>query len=106
MDGGSLDHANGDRKKSSELCQLVAQEQRGVVNKLVAQESCSVKMACETIGTPRSTYYYHSQRGHESQLEADLETVAGQYRKYGTRRITHYGARRITIGSIASAFSA
>jgi len=37
---------------------------------------------------PRSTYYYHSQRGEESQLESDLETVAGQYPKYGTRRIT------------------
>jgi putative transposase len=38
---------------------------------------------------PRSTYYYQAQRGDESQLEADLETVAGQYPKYGTRRITH-----------------
>jgi putative transposase len=58
------------------------------VNVLVAQERCSVKMICETIGLPRSSYYYRSQRGEESQLEADLETVAGQYPKYGTRRIT------------------
>ena len=36
----------------------------------------------------RSSYYYRSQRGEESQLEADLETVAGQYPKYGTRRIS------------------
>jgi putative transposase len=59
------------------------------VKALVEQESCSLKMICETLGMPRSTYYYRSQRGDESQLEVDLETVAGQYPKYGTRRITH-----------------
>lgn len=48
-----------------------------------------MKTACETVGLPRSTYYYRSQRGDENQLQADLETVAGQYPKYGTRRITH-----------------
>jgi len=46
-------------------------------------------MICETVGIPRSTYYYRLQRGEASQLEADLETVAGQFPKYGTRRITH-----------------
>jgi transposase InsO family protein len=59
------------------------------VNELMTQESCSVKMACETVGISRSSYYYRSQRGDESQLGADLETVAGQFPKYGTRRITH-----------------
>jgi transposase InsO family protein len=54
----------------------------------MAMENCSVKTACESAGMPRSTYYYRSQRGEESQLEADLETVAGQYPKYGTRRMT------------------
>jgi putative transposase len=58
------------------------------VKALVAQTSCSVKMAYETVGMPHSTYYYRSQRDKESQLESDLETVAGQYPKYGTRRIT------------------
>jgi putative transposase len=58
------------------------------VKALVEQERCSVKTACETVGMPRSSYYYRSQGGEESQLEADLETVAGQYSKYGTRRIT------------------
>lgn len=38
---------------------------------------------------PRSSYYYRSQHGDESQLETDLETVAGEYPTYGTRRITH-----------------
>jgi len=59
------------------------------VQALVAQERGSVKMICETVGIPRSTYYYRLQRGEASQLEADLETVAGQFPKYGTRRITH-----------------
>jgi len=59
------------------------------VNALLAEASCSVKTACESVGMPHSTYYYRSQRGEESQLEEDLETVAGQYPKYGTRRITH-----------------
>lgn len=58
------------------------------MKELVAAESYSVKTACESVGLPRSSYYYRSQRGEESQLETDLETVAGQYPKYGTRRIT------------------
>ena len=56
---------------------------------LVEEKRGSVKMICETVGLRRSSYYYRSQRGEEGQLEADLETVAGQYPKYGTRRITH-----------------
>jgi putative transposase len=54
----------------------------------MATENCSVQIACDTVGIPRSSYYYRSPQGDESQLEADLETVAGQYPKYGTRRIT------------------
>ena len=37
----------------------------------------------------RSTYYYRSRARDESQIGIDLEQVAGQYPKYGTRRITH-----------------
>jgi len=59
------------------------------VQALVEEKRGSVKMICETVGLPRSSYYYRSQRGKHGQLEADLETVAGQYPKYGTRRITH-----------------
>jgi putative transposase len=59
------------------------------VQALAEEKRSSVKMICETVGLPRSSYYYRSQRGEDGQLEADLETVAGQYPKYGTRRITH-----------------
>ena len=48
-----------------------------------------MKAACASVGMARSSYYYRSQRHDESQLGTDLEEVAGQYPKYGTRRITH-----------------
>lgn len=55
----------------------------------MAAESCSVKVACHSVGLARSTYYYRSQKRDESQIGTDLEKVAGQFPKYGTRRITH-----------------
>ena len=36
---------------------------------------------------PRSSYYYASHKADESQLERDLKTVAGQYPRYGSRRL-------------------
>jgi len=59
------------------------------VNDLVVAESCSTKAACDVVGMARSTYYYRSRARDESQIGIDLEQVAGQYPKYGTRRITH-----------------
>jgi putative transposase len=59
------------------------------VKDLVVAENCSTKAACNSVGMARSTYYYQSQRRDESQIGADLEKLAGQYPKYGTRRITH-----------------
>jgi transposase InsO family protein len=56
---------------------------------LVEVYGCSVEAACDVVGVARSTYYYQSQRQDESQIDGDLQTVAGQYPKYGTRRITH-----------------
>jgi putative transposase len=59
------------------------------VKDLVVTESCSTKAACKSVGIARSTYYYRSDRSEDGQLGADLEKLAGQYPKYGTRRITH-----------------
>jgi transposase InsO family protein len=59
------------------------------VNDLVVAESCSTKAACDAVGMARSTYYYRSRARDESQIGIDLEQVAGQYPKYGTRRMTH-----------------
>jgi putative transposase len=58
-----------------------------MVKSLVEWYGCSVAQACELIELPRSTYYYRSQKADESQLVADVETVAGEFPKYGTRRI-------------------
>lgn len=55
----------------------------------MADQSCSVKIACDCMGISCSTYYYRSHRLEEGQLGADVETVARQYPKYGTRRVTH-----------------
>ncbi len=54
----------------------------------MADQACSVKMACDLVGLARSTYYYRSHRKEEGQLGSDVQTVAGQYPKYGTRRVT------------------
>jgi len=59
------------------------------VNDLVVAASCSTKAACDSVGMARSTYYYRSRARDESQIGIDLEQVAGQYPKYGTRRMTH-----------------
>jgi transposase InsO family protein len=59
------------------------------VNGLVVAASCSTKAACDSVGMARSTYYYRSRARDESQIGIDLELVAGQYPKYGTRRMTH-----------------
>jgi len=59
------------------------------VTDLVVAASCSTKAACDAVGMARSTYYYRSRARDESQIGIDLERVAGQYPKYGTRRMTH-----------------
>ena len=56
---------------------------------LVATQNCSTKAACNSVGMARSSYYYQSRRRDENQIGADLEKLAGQYPKYGTRRIMH-----------------
>lgn len=48
-----------------------------------------IREACELFDLPRSSYYYRSQKSNESQLQADLQRVVGQFPRYGTRRVTH-----------------
>jgi hypothetical protein len=59
---------------------------------LVKQHRLPLKLALNLLELPRSTYYYRSQKRDESQLEADLGKVAGQYPTYGTRRMTSSAA--------------
>lgn len=58
-----------------------------MVQGLVAWHGYPVGPACELVDLPRSTYYYRRQQSDERQLLADLEAVAGQFPKYGTRRV-------------------
>lgn len=56
---------------------------------MVERYQPALNQACELLDLPRSTYYYHPHPADESQLEADLKAVAGQFPTYGTRRVTH-----------------
>lgn len=58
-----------------------------MVRGLVEWHRYPVGQACELVDLPRSTYYYRRQKADESQLVADVEAVAGQFPKYGTRRV-------------------
>jgi putative transposase len=57
--------------------------------KALQESGFEVKAACELLELVRSTYYYASQQADESQLEADVARVVGQYPTYGTRRVAH-----------------
>jgi transposase InsO family protein len=56
---------------------------------LVEEYAARSGMACRVLDLPRSSYYYHAQVKHESELQEAIRNVAGQYPTYGTRRITH-----------------
>lgn len=47
----------------------------------------SIREGCQLLDLPRSSYYYVSHQPDESQLEQDLKTVAGQFPRYGSRRL-------------------
>jgi transposase InsO family protein len=48
-----------------------------------------IELACELMDLPHSTYYYHSHKADESQLQADMAQVVGQFTRYGSRRVAH-----------------
>jgi putative transposase len=47
----------------------------------------SIQEGCQLVDLPRSSYYYVSHKADESKLEQDLKTVAGQFPRYGSRRL-------------------
>lgn len=49
----------------------------------------SVKEACQLMDLPRSSFYYHSRKPDESQLEQDLKAAAGKHPRYGSRRLMY-----------------
>ena len=64
------------------------------------QEDYPVSAACELLELSPSTYYYRPVQADESELEATIEEIAGQFPIYGTRRITNQLRRppyRLTV---------
>jgi transposase InsO family protein len=49
----------------------------------------SVEAGCGLVDLPRSSFYYLSHPPDETQLKADLQAVAGQFPRYGSRRLMH-----------------
>jgi len=47
-----------------------------------------VQVVCQTLGCPRSSYYYRRQQPDEAVLQAALQQVAGEWPTYGYRRLT------------------
>ncbi len=47
-----------------------------------------IREGCQLAGLPRSSYYYQSKKPDESQLEVQLKAAAGEFPKYGSRRLT------------------
>jgi putative transposase len=55
---------------------------------LVEKYECAVDLVLEVLELPHSSYYYRSPKAAESQVEAAMQEVAGEFPKYGTRRMT------------------
>ena len=63
----------------------------------------SIQEGCQLVDLPRSSYYYVSHKPDESQLERDLKTVAGQFPRYGSRRLfDNYAVRPMIIRLVVS----
>ena len=55
---------------------------------LIEKQAAQPGMACRVLALPRSSYYYRAQTKREEELKDAIQSVAGQYPTYGTRRIT------------------
>ena len=53
------------------------------------QEGYGVGAACRLLELPHSTYYYRPVPVDEDVLERAIESVAGEFPTYGTRRVAH-----------------
>jgi transposase InsO family protein len=71
-----------------------------MVNMLNEQEDYPVSTACKLLKLSPSTYYYRPVQADESELEATIGEIAGQFPIYGTRRIMNQLRRppyRLTV---------
>jgi len=47
-----------------------------------------VRLVCQVLGLPRSSYYYHPRARDEGKVKSAIRAVAGTWPTYGYRRIT------------------
>jgi len=47
-----------------------------------------IRLICQVLDYPRSSYYYQPREGDEAEIEAAIEEVAERWPKYGYRRLT------------------
>jgi putative transposase len=48
-----------------------------------------IKMLCDLLALPRSSWYYRPVERDERDLQRAVEQVVGQFPTYGSRRVTH-----------------
>lgn len=56
---------------------------------LIEEHAAQPGMACHILDLPRSSYYYCARTKEEDGLKHAVQSVAGQYPTYGTRRMAH-----------------
>lgn len=56
---------------------------------LIEEHAAQAGMACRVLGLARSSFYYGAQPKEEDDLKIAIQTAAGKYPTYGTRRIAH-----------------
>ena len=78
---------------------MTLSEKRSLISTL--QQEYSVREICETLDFNRSSFYYHPQEDpSEAALRSEIEKLAGQYPRYGYRRITQLLLRQgYTVGT-------
>jgi transposase InsO family protein len=65
-----------------------------MAQELVRRYGYPVRQVCTLVELLPSSYYYHGHPRDNSDLEADLKAVAGEYPTYGTRRLMHQLRRK------------
>src|SRR5215472_12227328 len=75
----------GGGKKSLQSLAGSSLQRREVMKQLA--ESYPVQVMCRVWEMPRSTYYYRSQAREEHELRTTLQRLAGEWPRYGSRRL-------------------
>ena len=60
-------------------------------------ECYPVQVICRVWETPRSSYYYQSQVSDEYELRTALQRLAGEWPRYGSRRLTAQLRREVLL---------